>query len=221
MATDPVTSPITTKGAWIFGAGIGALVVVIRVFGGLPEGVMYAILIMNALVPLIDRGTQPRVFGTGAKADGPGRWRRSRDAGPRRPPDPPRDPRPGLPRGVAPPRPPRRPQKPPPATWKLVGVLAGGGAVAGLFLVLAYLGTIGSITAHKQQVLADGVREVLGLAPDDPYDELWWKDDRLHDGAARGRRGRGPRVARAAQGRDRGRLGDARPRAAATPTRSA
>lgn len=71
MATDPVTSPITRKGSWIFGAGIGALVVVIRVFGGLPEGVMYAILIMNALVPLIDRGTQPRVFGTGAKADGP------------------------------------------------------------------------------------------------------------------------------------------------------
>ena len=73
-----------------------------------------------------------------------------------------------------------RPPKPPPATWKLIGVLAGGGAVAGLFLVLAYLGTIGSITAHKQQVLADGVREVLGLAPDDAYDELWWKDDRLH-----------------------------------------
>ncbi len=75
MATDPVTSPITKKGAWIFGAGIGALVVLIRVFGGLPEGVMYAILIMNALVPLIDRGTQPRVFGTRRKADagkGPG-----------------------------------------------------------------------------------------------------------------------------------------------------
>jgi electron transport complex protein RnfD len=65
MATDPVTSPITTRGAWVFGAGVGALVVVIRVFGGLAEGVMYAILIMNALVPFIDRYTQPRVFGTG------------------------------------------------------------------------------------------------------------------------------------------------------------
>lgn len=64
MATDPVTSPITTRGAWVFGAGVGALVVVIRVFGGLAEGVMYAILIMNALVPFIDRYTQPRVFGT-------------------------------------------------------------------------------------------------------------------------------------------------------------
>ena len=71
MATDPVTSPITKRGSWIFGAGIGGLVVLIRVFGGLPEGVMYAILIMNALVPLIDRATQPRVFGTGAKAHGP------------------------------------------------------------------------------------------------------------------------------------------------------
>jgi electron transport complex protein RnfD len=44
--------------------GIGLLVVLIRIWGGLPEGVMYAILIMNALVPSINRGTQPRVFGT-------------------------------------------------------------------------------------------------------------------------------------------------------------
>ena len=64
MATDMVTSPVTRPGAWIFGAGIGALVVVIRVWGGLPEGVMYAILLMNALVPAINRVTQPRVFGT-------------------------------------------------------------------------------------------------------------------------------------------------------------
>jgi H+/Na+-translocating ferredoxin:NAD+ oxidoreductase subunit D len=65
MATDMVTSPTTNRGAWIFGAGIGLLVVLIRVWGGLPEGVMYAILLMNALVPFIDRATQPRVFGTG------------------------------------------------------------------------------------------------------------------------------------------------------------
>ncbi|MBI4410325.1 MAG: RnfABCDGE type electron transport complex subunit D [Gemmatimonadetes bacterium] len=64
MATDPVTSPVTNRGRWIFGAGIAALVVVIRVWGGLPEGVMYAILLMNALVPFINRATQPRVFGT-------------------------------------------------------------------------------------------------------------------------------------------------------------
>jgi Na+-translocating ferredoxin:NAD+ oxidoreductase subunit D len=64
MATDMVTSPITHLGAWIFGAGIGALVVLIRLWGGLPEGVMYAILFMNALVPFINRATQPRVFGT-------------------------------------------------------------------------------------------------------------------------------------------------------------
>jgi H+/Na+-translocating ferredoxin:NAD+ oxidoreductase subunit D len=64
MATDMVTSPVTHKGSWIFAAGIGALVVVIRVWGGLAEGVMYAILLMNALVPFIDRATQPRVFGT-------------------------------------------------------------------------------------------------------------------------------------------------------------
>jgi len=64
MATDMVTSPITNLGKWIFGAGIGMLVVVIRVWGGLPEGVMYAILFMNALTPFINRATQPRVFGT-------------------------------------------------------------------------------------------------------------------------------------------------------------
>ncbi len=64
MATDMVTSPVTNLGAWIFAAGIGALVVLIRVWGGLPEGVMYAILLMNAFVPFINRATQPRVFGT-------------------------------------------------------------------------------------------------------------------------------------------------------------
>lgn len=64
MATDPVTSPLTQRGCWVFGAGIGLLVVVIRQFGGLPEGVMYAILLMNSVVPLINRATQPRTFGT-------------------------------------------------------------------------------------------------------------------------------------------------------------
>ena len=67
MATDPVTSPVTPRGAWIFGIGVGVLVMLIRVFGGLPEGVMYAILLMNAATPLIDRYTQPRVFGRGVK----------------------------------------------------------------------------------------------------------------------------------------------------------
>ena len=68
MATDMVTSPSTPRGAWIYGAGIGALVVLIRLWGGLPEGVMYAILLMNSLVPFINRATQPRLFGTGKEA---------------------------------------------------------------------------------------------------------------------------------------------------------
>lgn len=63
MATDLVTSPLTKKGMWFFGAGAGILVVVIRLFSGLPEGVMYSILIMNALVPLLNRYTRPRILG--------------------------------------------------------------------------------------------------------------------------------------------------------------
>jgi electron transport complex protein RnfD len=64
MATDMVTSPVTNAGCWLFGIGIGVLVVIIRIWGGLPEGVMYAILLMNALVPFINRATQPRKFGS-------------------------------------------------------------------------------------------------------------------------------------------------------------
>ncbi len=63
MATDMVTSPVTNAGSWIFAVGIGVIVVLIRVWGGLPEGVMYAILFMNAFVPFINRATQPRPFG--------------------------------------------------------------------------------------------------------------------------------------------------------------
>lgn len=69
MATDMATSPVTATGVWIYGAVIGVVTVMIRYFGGLTEGVMYAILIGNALVPLIDQYTQPRVFGArGRKA---------------------------------------------------------------------------------------------------------------------------------------------------------
>ncbi len=63
MASDPVTSPLAPRGAWIFAAGAGVLVVLIRFWGGLPEGVMYAILLMNSASPLIDRALQPRRFG--------------------------------------------------------------------------------------------------------------------------------------------------------------
>ena len=64
MATDMVASPITSLGVVIYGIIIGALVVVIRVWGGLPEGVMYAILLGNAISPHIDRLIRYRVYGT-------------------------------------------------------------------------------------------------------------------------------------------------------------
>lgn len=69
MATDMVTSPVSNKGCWIFGFGIGALTVIIRIWGGLPEGVMYSILLMNSLVPFIDRISRPRLFGTSGKKE--------------------------------------------------------------------------------------------------------------------------------------------------------
>ncbi len=67
MATDMVTSPLTKRGCIIYGAAIGFLVILIRLFGGLPEGMMYAILFMNAFVPIINRSTKPRIFGTGGQ----------------------------------------------------------------------------------------------------------------------------------------------------------
>ncbi len=69
IATDYVTSPTTPLGKLIFGAGAGFLVYIIRVFGGYPDGIAFAVLIMNAAVPLIDAYTQPRVYGhdTGTK----------------------------------------------------------------------------------------------------------------------------------------------------------
>ncbi len=63
MATDPVTTPVSKKGRFVFGVCCGALIMVIRYFSGLPEGVMYSILFMNAFVPLIDRVFRPKSFG--------------------------------------------------------------------------------------------------------------------------------------------------------------
>jgi electron transport complex protein RnfD len=63
MATDYVTSPTTGKGKLVFGFGCGLLCMLIREFGGYPEGCSFAILIMNAVCPLINRWTQPKPFG--------------------------------------------------------------------------------------------------------------------------------------------------------------
>lgn len=68
MATDMVASPLTPPGAVLYGVLIGLLVVVIRLWGGLPEGVMYAILLANAISPHIDKALQPRVYGTVKKS---------------------------------------------------------------------------------------------------------------------------------------------------------
>ncbi len=63
MATDYATSPMTAKGMWIYGVGIGIITVTIRVWGAYPEGMSFAILIMNAFVPVINKYVKPKRFG--------------------------------------------------------------------------------------------------------------------------------------------------------------
>jgi len=64
MATDYVTTPLTRKGQIIFGIGCGLITAIIRLWGGYPEGVSYAILMMNAATSIIDRYTKSRIYGT-------------------------------------------------------------------------------------------------------------------------------------------------------------
>ncbi len=70
MATDCVTSPMRPAGQWLYGAGAGVVTVLIRRFGGYPEGVTTAILLMNLAVPLLDRRFPRRVYGHGREAAG-------------------------------------------------------------------------------------------------------------------------------------------------------
>jgi len=63
IATDPVSSPLTPKGKLIFGLGVGTLVMLLRSFSSYPEGVMFAVLLMNSVVPMINRWTIPRPVG--------------------------------------------------------------------------------------------------------------------------------------------------------------
>jgi H+/Na+-translocating ferredoxin:NAD+ oxidoreductase subunit D len=63
IATDPVSTAAGARGRLIFGAGIGVLTFAIRTWGGYPEGLAFAVLLMNAAVPLIDRYTRPRIYG--------------------------------------------------------------------------------------------------------------------------------------------------------------
>ena len=63
MATDMVSSPISSKGQILFGIGAGVITILIRIWGAYPEGVSFAILIMNAFTPLINRGFKPKLFG--------------------------------------------------------------------------------------------------------------------------------------------------------------
>jgi electron transport complex protein RnfD len=67
MATDYVTSPMVPKAMLIYGAGIGIITVIIRVYGSYPEGISFAILIMNAFVPLMNAYIKPRRFGEEVK----------------------------------------------------------------------------------------------------------------------------------------------------------
>lgn len=63
MATDYVTSPMTPRGMIYYAVGIGVLTILIRDFGAYPEGVSFAILLMNAATPLINKSVKPKSFG--------------------------------------------------------------------------------------------------------------------------------------------------------------
>jgi len=63
IATDPVSGCTSPRGRLIFGAGVGLITLVIRRWGGYPDGVAFAVLLMNMAAPLIDRFTRPRIFG--------------------------------------------------------------------------------------------------------------------------------------------------------------
>jgi electron transport complex protein RnfD len=63
IATDPVSAATTVRGRLLYGAGIGMLTYMIRTWGGYPDGMAFAVLLMNATVPLIDRYTEPRIYG--------------------------------------------------------------------------------------------------------------------------------------------------------------
>ncbi|MEE4378564.1 MAG: electron transport complex subunit RsxD [Candidatus Competibacteraceae bacterium] len=74
IATDPVSASTTPRGRLLYGAGVGVLTFVIRVFGGYPDGIAFAVLLMNIATPTIDQYTQPRVFGTvRGRTDQPGK----------------------------------------------------------------------------------------------------------------------------------------------------
>ncbi|NLM49633.1 MAG: RnfABCDGE type electron transport complex subunit D [Clostridiaceae bacterium] len=70
MATDYVTSPSTFKGQFIMGIFMGVITVIIRVYGGYPEGASYAVMLMNILTPLVEKATMPRIYGTKKQAGG-------------------------------------------------------------------------------------------------------------------------------------------------------
>jgi electron transport complex protein RnfD len=67
IVTDPVTSPNTATGQFIFGLGCGLLTWIIRTWGGYPEGVAFAVMLMNAATPLIDYYVKPRIYGRDRK----------------------------------------------------------------------------------------------------------------------------------------------------------
>lgn len=69
IATDYVTSPVTVRGQVVFGLGVGILTWVIRTFAGYPEGMAFAVLLMNSLTPIIDQYTRPRLFGRTRKGE--------------------------------------------------------------------------------------------------------------------------------------------------------
>jgi len=146
MATDPVTSPITPRGAMIFGAGVGILVVLIRQFGAIPEGVMYAILLMNGATPLIDRYTQPKIYGAERKKKEEKTQEMSNGTNHTPPP-------------VA-----AALQVPQPSSLRMVLTMGGIGLFCGVLIVLTFQLTLPTITVNKARALEKAIFDVIPAA---------------------------------------------------------
>lgn len=157
MATDGVGSPLSVPGKWLYGALIGTLTVVIRYWGGMPEGVMYALLLGNAAVPHIDSLLQPKVFGAAGRKPPPQKQLPVVQEAPAAAADAKDDGREAEePAAKAPAQPVAKP-----SAWPMYRALVGVGLLCGLLIVGVFELTKPVIAKNRADALQAAVFRVL------------------------------------------------------------